>query len=35
MFLASIDKQVPPDFSFRVDPDSYFTPAQVRRDGVR
>ena len=25
----------PTDFSFRVDPDSYFTPAQVRRDGLR
>ncbi|MBK9428499.1 MAG: DUF1329 domain-containing protein [Gammaproteobacteria bacterium] len=35
MLLANIDKQVPPDFNFRVDPDAYFTPAQVRRDGVR
>ena len=35
MFLANVDKQVPPDYSFRVDADSYFTPAQVRRDGVR
>jgi hypothetical protein len=35
MVLLSLDKQVPPDYSFRVDPDAYFTPAQVRRDGVR
>jgi hypothetical protein len=35
MLLANIDKQVPPDFNFRVDPEVYFTPAQVRRDGVR
>ncbi|GMU47499.1 MAG: hypothetical protein AMXMBFR26_22810 [Porticoccaceae bacterium] len=35
MIMLNVDKQVPPDYSFRVDPDAYFTPAQVRRDGVR
>ena len=35
MILLNLDKDTPPDFSFRVDPDSYFTPAQVRRDGLR
>ncbi len=35
MIMLNVDKQVPPDYSFRVEPDSYFTPAQVRRDGVR
>ncbi|MGD9984953.1 MAG: DUF1329 domain-containing protein [Porticoccaceae bacterium] len=35
MLLLNIDKDTPPDFNFRADPESYFTPAQVRRDGVR
>ena len=35
MLLSNIDKKVPPDYNWRVDADSYFTPAQIRRDGVR
>jgi len=35
MFFTNIDKKAPPDFNFRVDPEQYFTPAQVRRDGMR
>jgi hypothetical protein len=35
MILLNLDKDTPPDFSFRADPEAYFTPAQVRRDGVR
>ncbi|TAL07632.1 MAG: DUF1329 domain-containing protein [Porticoccaceae bacterium] len=35
MFFTSIDKKAPPDFNFRVNAEEYFTPAQVRRDGMR
>ena len=35
MIMLNLDKETPPDFSWREDPDSYFTPAQVRRDGLR
>jgi len=35
MLLANNDKDVPIDFNWRVDAESYFTPAQVRRGGVR
>lgn len=35
MFFTNIDKKAPPDFNFRVDAEQYFTPAQVRRDGMR
>ena len=35
MIMLNIDKDTPPDFNWREDPDSYFPPAQVRRDGLR
>jgi len=35
MIMLNIDKDTPPDFSFRVDPESFFTPAEVRRQGTR
>ena len=35
MLLTNLDKAAPPDYSFRADPDTFFTPAQVRRDGLR
>jgi len=35
MIMLNIDKDTPPDFSFRVDPGSFFTPAEVRRQGTR
>lgn len=35
MLLTNLDKVAPPDYSFRADPETFFTPAQVRRDGLR
>jgi hypothetical protein len=35
MLLTNVDKEVPIDFNWRVDAESYFTPAQVRRGGLR
>ena len=35
MLLANNDKDVPIDYNWRVDAESYFTPAQVRRGGLR
>ena len=36
MLLTNLDKTTgPPNYSFRVDPEKFFTPDQMRRDGVR